>query len=84
MDKRHPPFFNLFELSHSEDLGLMSVPYLLLKSLEVPSFPSFVLGTPDSLSLIFLFEHQSLQPFFSLEIEYGIDVESLDLESPLF
>ena len=43
-----------------------------------------MLGTPDFLSLIFQFEHQSLQPFFSLGIEYGIDVGSLDLESPLF
>ena len=62
----------------------MPVPYPLLKSLSVLSFPPSALETPDFLSLIFQIEHQSLQPFSALWIEYGIDDGSLVLEGPLF
>ena len=84
MDKRVLPFFGRLELFHSVDSGLMPVPYLLLKSLSVPSFPPSALGTPDFLSRIIQIEHQSLQPFFALGIGYGIDDGSLVLEGPSF
>ena len=84
MDKRALPFFDRFELSHSRDSNLMPVPYLSPKSLSVPSFPPSMLGTPDFLSLIFQSKRQSLQPFFALGIECGIDDGSLVLEGPLF
>ena len=66
------------------DSVLMPVPYLLLKSLSVPSFSPSAFGSPDFLSLIFQIEHQSLQPFSVLGIGYGIDDGSLVLEGPLF
>ena len=78
------PFSGRLELFHSVDSVLMPVPYLLLKSLSVPSFSPSALGTSDFLSLIFQIEHQSLQPFFALGIGYGIDDGSLVLEGPLF
>ena len=81
MNKRHIPFFGRFELSHSGDSGLMPVPYLLSKSLLIPSFLTSVPGTLDFLSPIVQSDHHSLQPFFALGIEYGIDDESLVLES---
>ena len=84
MDKRALPFSGRLELFHFVDSGLMSVPYLSLKSLSVPSFPPSALGTPNFLSLVFQIEHQSLQPFFTLEIGYGIDDGSLVFEGPLF
>ena len=82
MDKRHITFFGLFELSYSRDSGPMPVFYLLSRSLLIPSFLTSVLGTLDFLSPIVQSEHHSLQPFFALGIEYGIDVGSLVLESP--
>ena len=84
MDKRHLLFSSRVELFHFVDSVLMPIPYLLLKSLSVPSFPPSTLGTPDFLSLIFQIEHQSLQPFSALRIGYGIDDGSLVLEGPLF
>ena len=84
MDKRALPFSSRLELFHSVDSGLMPVPYLLLKSLSVPSFLPSALETLDLLSLIFQSEHQSLQPFSALGIGYGIDDRSLILEGPLF
>ena len=82
MDKRHLPFFDLFELSHSRDSGLMPVLCLLSRSLLILSFLTSAPGTFDFLSLDVQSEHHSLQPFFALGIEYGIDVGSLVLESP--
>ena len=82
MDKRHLPFFGLFERSHSGDSGLMPIPYLLSKSLFIPSFLTSVLVTPDFLSLVVQSEYHFLQPFFAPEIGYGIDDNSLVLESP--
>ena len=61
----------------------MSVPYLLSRSLLIPSFLTSVPGTLDFLSPIVQSGH-SLQPCFPLGIEYGIDVGSLVLESPWF
>ena len=58
----------------------MPVPYLLSGSLLIPSFLTFVPGT--LLAPIVQSEHYSLQPFFMLGIEYGIDVGSFVLESP--
>ena len=84
MDKQVLPFSGRLELFNSVDSILMSVPYLLLKSLSVPSFPPSAFGSPDFLSLIFQIEHQSLQPFSALGIGYGIDNGSLVLEGPLF
>ena len=81
-DKRHLPFFDLFELSHSRDSGLMPVLCLLSRSLLIPSFLTSVPWTLDFLSPIVQSEHHSLQSFFTLGIEYGIDDESLVLESP--
>ena len=80
MDKRHLPFSGRVELSHSGDSGMMPVPYLLSRSLLIPSFLTFVPETLDFLSPIVLPE--TLQPFFAFGIEYGIDVGSLVLESP--
>ena len=60
----------------------MLVPYLLSGFLLVPSFPTSVLVTLDFLSLIVQSGHHFLQPFFALEIEYGIDDGSLVLEGP--
>ena len=82
MDKRHLPFFDLFELSHSRDSGLMPVLCLLSRSLLIPSFLTSVPWTFDFLSLIVQSGHHSLQPFFSFRIKYGIDDGSLVLESP--
>ena len=76
------PFFGLIVLSHSRDSGLMPIPYLLSRSLFIPSFLTSVPETLDFLSLIVQSGHHSLQPFFALGIEYGIDVGSLVLESP--
>ena len=84
VDKRVLPFSGRLELFHSVDSVLMPVPYLLLKSLSVPSFLPFAFESPDFLSLIFQIEHQSLQPFSVLGIGYGIDDGSLVLEGPLF
>ena len=84
VDKRVLPFFGRLELFRSVDSVLMPVPYLLLKSLSVPSFPPSALGTPDFLSLIFQTEHQSLQPFSALGIGYGINDGSLVFEGPSF
>ena len=81
MDKWAFPFFGLVELSHSRDSSLVPVPYLLSKSLLVPSFLTSVLGTLDFLSQVVQSGHHSLQPFFALGIKYGIDVGSLVLES---
>ena len=82
MDRRHLPFSGRFELSHSKDSSLMLVPYLFSRSLLIPSFLTFVPETLDFLFSIVQSEHHSLQPFFALGIEYGIDVGSLVLESP--
>ena len=64
----------------------MPAPYLLSRSLLIPSFLTSVSGTLDFLSPIVQSRHHSLQPFFALgieyDIEYGIDVGSLVLESP--
>ena len=60
----------------------MPASYLLSRSLLIPSFLTSVPRTLDFLSPIVQSEHHSLQPFFALEIEYGIDDESLVLESP--
>ena len=78
------PFFGPIELCHSRDSSLMLVPYLLSRSLLIPSFLTSVPGTLDFLSPIIQSGHQSLQPFFASEIEYGINDGSLVLESPLF
>ena len=61
---------------------MIPVPYLLSRSLLIPSFLTSVPGTLDFLSPIVQSGHHSLQPFIALGIEYGIDVESLVLESP--
>ena len=82
MDKRALPFFGLVELSHSGDSGLTPIPCLLSRSLLIPSFLTSVPWTLDFLSPIVQSEHHSLQPFFALGIEYGIDVGSLVVESP--
>ena len=82
MDKRHPPFSGQVGLSHFESLGLMPTLYLLSGFLLILSFLTSVLGIFDFLSLIIQSGHHSLQPFFTPEIEYGIDDESLVLESP--
>ena len=84
MDKRALPFFDRFELSHFGDSGLMPIPYLLSRSLLIPSFLTSAPGTLDFLSPIIQSGHQSLQPFFASEIEYGINDGSLVLEGPLF
>ena len=75
------PFFGPVELSHSVDSGMMLFPYLLSVFLLVPSFSTFVLVTLDFLSLIVQSEYHFLKPVFVPEIEYGIDDESLVLES---
>ena len=61
------PFFSLFELSHSGDLGLMSVPYLLSRFLLIPSSPTSVPVTLDFLSLIVQSGHHFLSHSLSLE-----------------
>ena len=60
----------------------MLVLYLLSGFLLVPSFSTSMLVTLDFLSLIVQSGHHFLQPFFVPEIEYGIDDDSLVLESP--
>ena len=84
VDKRALPFFDLVELSNSVDSSLVPVLYLLSKFLLIPSLLTSVPWTLDFLSPIVQSEHHSLQPFFTLGIEYGIDVRSLVLESPWF
>ena len=82
MDKRHLSFSSRVGLPHFRDSGLMLVPYLLSKFLLISSFLTSVLETLNFLSLIVQSGRHSLQPFFVLRIEYGIDVGSLVLESP--
>ena len=82
MDKRHLPFSGRVRLSHFEGLGLMPASYLLSRSLLIPSFLTFMPETLDFLSPIVQSGHHSLQQFFALGIEYGIDFGSLVLKSP--
>ena len=84
MDKRHLPFSGQVGLSNFESSGLMPALYLLSGFILIPSFLTSVLETLDFLSLIVQSGHHSLQPFFALEIKYGIDDGSLVLESPWF
>ena len=58
----------------------MLIPYLLSRSLLIPSFLTSAPGTLDFLSPIVQSGHHSLQPFFVPGIEYGIDDKSLVLE----
>ena len=84
VDKRHLPFSGRVGLSHFEGPGLMPALYLLLGFLSIPSFLTSLFGTLDFHSLIVQSGHHSFQPFFTPDIEYGIDDGSLVLRSPWF
>ena len=75
VDMRALPFFGLLELSRFVCPGLVPIPYLLSGFLSVPSSLPSVLSTLDFLFPAVQIEHQSLQPFFALEIECGTGEE---------